>query len=206
VNSRRLANRIITPCSNDTQYEANIAYRKLWGTQRIVLLLTLLSLCGAGCSEQATPYRPPTIVVQVTRPLQASTTPTTTSKVAVTPFPISTPACTDNLTFLEDLSLPDGTVVKPGAPLDKRWLVENSGSCNWDEKYRLKFMSGAELSAPLDQALYPARSASSATIRIIFTAPSEPGTYQSAWQAYNPQGEPFGNPVFMQVTVGSDQP
>jgi len=206
VNSRRLVNKIITPCNNDTQYWLHIAYRKLWGTLRIVLFLTLLLLCGAGCSEQPTPYRPPTIVAQVTRPIQASTTPTTTLQVAVTPFPISTPACTDNLTFLEDLSLPDGTVVKPGAPLDKRWLVENSGSCNWDEKYRLKFMSGAELSAPLDQALYPARSASTATIRIIFTAPSEPGTYQSAWQAYNPQGEPFGDPVFMQVTVGSDKP
>jgi len=206
VNSRRLVNKIITPCSNDTQYWLHIAYRKLWGTLRIVLFLTLLSLCGASCSEKPTPYRPPTIVAQVTRPLQVSTTPTTTAQVAVTPFPVSTPACTDNLTFLEDLSLPDGTVVKPGAPLDKRWLVENRGSCNWDEKYRLKFMSGAELSAPLDQALYPARSASTATIRIIFTAPSEPGTYQSAWQAYNPQGEPFGDPVFMQVTVGSDNP
>jgi hypothetical protein len=139
-------------------------------------------------------------------PVQASTTPNPTLQTAVTPFPITTPECTDNLIFLEDLSLPDGTVVKPGAPLDKRWLVENSGSCNWDERYRLKFMSGAELSAPLDQALYPARSGSKATIRIVFTAPSEPGTYQSAWQAYNSQGKPFGEPVFIQVTVGSENP
>ncbi len=29
-------------------------------------------------------------------------------------------------------------------------------------------------------------------IRIIFTAPADPGTYRSAWQAYNPKGEPFG--------------
>lgn len=206
MNSTQLSRSLVTSCTIDTQYEANIAYRTLWRAPRIILILTLLSLCVLGCSEQPTPYRPPTIVAQITKPVQVSTTPTSALQVAVTPFPIPTPVCTDNLMFLEDLSLPDGTVVKPGAPLDKRWLVENSGSCNWDENYRLKFMSGAELSAPLSQALYPARSGSKATIRIIFTSPSEPGTYQSAWQAYNPQEVAFGEPVFIQVTVGSDNP
>jgi len=83
-------------------------------------------------------------------------------------------------------------------------LVENSGTCNWDEYYRLKFRSGADLSAPLEQALYPARSGSEATIRILFTAPTEPGTYESAWQTYDPQGQPFGDPVFIQVIVSSN--
>ena len=206
MNSTQLSRGLVKSGTIDTQYEVHIAYRILWRARRIVLILTLLSLCVLGCSEQPTPYRPPTFVAQITKPVQVSTTPTSALQVAVTPFPISTPVCTDNLAFIEDLSLPDGTVVKPGAPLDKRWLVENSGSCNWDEYYRLKFMSGAELSAPLDQALYPARSGSKATIRIIFTAPSEPGAYQSAWQAYNPQGVAFGEPVFIQVTVGSDNP
>jgi hypothetical protein len=206
VNSKRLDKSFVTARTIDTQYWLHIAYRILWKAPRIVLILALLSLCVVGCSEQPTPYRPPTLVVQASRPVQVSTTPTTTAQVVVTPFPITTPVCTDNLKFLEDLSLPDGTVVKPGALLDKRWLVENSGTCNWDEAYRLKFMSGAELSASLDQALYPARSGSKATIRIIFTAPSEPGTFQSAWQAYNPNGEPFGEPIFIQVTVGSENP
>jgi hypothetical protein len=67
-------------------------------------------------------------------------------------------------------------------------------------------MSGAELSASMDQALYPARSGAKATIRILFTAPSESGTYQSAWQAYNPQGQAFGDPVFIQVVVDSSKP
>jgi hypothetical protein len=190
---------------NDTQYK-HIAYRFLLKTLCLGFSLTFLSLCMAGCSEQPTPYRPPTIAVQATRPVLTTATSSTALQLIETPLPISTPTCTDNLAFLEDLSLPDGSVVKPGDRLDKRWLVENNGSCNWDEHYRLKFMSGAELSASMDQALYPARSGAKATIRILFTAPSESGTYQSAWQAYNPQGQAFGDPVFIQVVVDSSKP
>jgi len=192
--------------SDDTQYENSIAYRIFLKTIFIVFFLVHLSLGVAGCGEQSTPYRPPTIALQATRPILDVATPTTSTQPVETPLPISTPTCTNNLTFLDDLSLPDGTVVKPGALLDKRWLVENSGTCNWDENYRLKFMSGAELSAPLDQGLYPARNGSKATLRMLFTAPSEPGTYQSAWQAYDPQGQPFGDPIYIQVVVGTDKP
>jgi hypothetical protein len=102
---------------------------------------------------------------------------------------------------LEDLTVPDGSLVTPGSTLDKRWRVENSGTCNWDEKYRLKLVSGLEMGAQTEQALYPARSGTQAVLRIIFTAPEEPGPYRSAWQAYDPHGEPFGDPIFIEVIV-----
>jgi len=191
---------------HDTQSESMIAYRLFLKILQAALFLLFLPLGMAGCVEKPTPYRPPTMVIQATLPAPTALIPSVTPQLDDTSLPVSTPNCTDNLLFIEDLSLPDGTVVKPGALLDKRWMVENSGTCNWDKNYRLKFMSGTELNAPLDQALFPARSGSKATIRIVFTAPSEAGTYQSAWQAYNSQGQPFGEPIFMQVTVGSDEP
>ncbi|RPI34879.1 MAG: hypothetical protein EHM70_01465, partial [Chloroflexota bacterium] len=117
--------------------------------------------------------------------------------------PTPTPPCTDLLTFLEDLTIPDGTAVGPGEALDKRWQVENSGTCNWDESYRVKLVAGPEMGAPSEQTLYPARSGTSAVIRIQFTAPSDPGAYRSAWQAYNPSGEPFGDPFFIDIIVTS---
>ena len=84
----------------------------------------------------------------------------------------------------------------PVRPLDKRWEVENSGTCNWDERYRLQLIAGPEMGAPPEQALYPARSGTQAVIRIVFTAPAEPGTYRSAWQAYNPAGRALWRPIF----------
>ncbi|MBE0696250.1 MAG: hypothetical protein IH586_04945, partial [Anaerolineaceae bacterium] len=89
----------------------------------------------------------------------------------------------------------------PDSTLDKRWEVENSGNCNWDEKYRVRLIAGPELSAQKEQALYPARSGTRAVIRFIFKAPLEPGSYRSAWQAYDPNGEPFGDPFFIDIIV-----
>jgi hypothetical protein len=123
-----------------------------------------------------------------------------------TPEPIPTPDCAAGLTFLEDLTIPDGTTVAPGESLDKRWQVENSGTCNWDARYSLRRIAGEDLGAAGEQALFPARSGTQATIRIAFTAPDEPGSFRSAWQAFDPQGEPFGDPFFIEIVVAEDSP
>jgi hypothetical protein len=85
--------------------------------------------------------------------------------------------------------------------LDKRWLVQNSGTCNWEASYAVKLVAGPDLGASLEQSLFPARSGTEAVIRLIFTAPEEPGTYRSAWQAFGPGGEAFGDPFFIEIVV-----
>lgn len=116
------------------------------------------------------------------------------------------PDCIDNLVYIADKTIPDGTQVSPGAVLDKQWEVENQGNCNWDKNYRLKLIAGPRLSAPPEQALYPARSGSRAIIRILFIAPQEAGNYRSAWQAYSPSGRPFGDPIFIDFIVEESTP
>jgi len=110
----------------------------------------------------------------------------------------------DGLAFVQDVTVPDGTIVSPGASVDKQWLVHNNGTCNWDSRYRLRFVGGLDMGAATEQALYPARAGSQATISINFTAPSEPGTYNTAWQAIDPNGEPFGDAVFMEIIVQAE--
>ena len=168
----------------------------------------LLSLLFAGCSglireEAGDIYLPPTPAGGAT-PLiaQPTLTPIQGQASTLAALPTPTPPCADSLRYIKDLSIPDGSQVSSGEKLDKRWSVENNGSCNWDKDYRLKLVAGPELGASVEQALYPARSGSLATIWISFTAPNEPGVYRSAWQAYNPTGQPFGDPVFIEIQVG----
>lgn len=97
--------------------------------------------------------------------------------------------------------MPDGAEVEPGARIDKRWLVKNDGSCNWDASYRLKLIAGPAMGVIEELALYPARGGSQATIRVVFTAPGEAGTYHSAWQAIAPDGQAFGDSIYIEVTV-----
>jgi hypothetical protein len=168
----------------------------------LLLLLPALSACAA----QPIPYKPPTLAVQVTAQEPASTVPAGSSGCTTTLAASVTPACTDNLKFLRNQTLPYGAVVKPGVSLDKRWQVENSGTCDWGEDYRLRLVSGTDLGAPSELPLYPARRGAKVTLRMTLAAPVTPGVYQSSWQAYNPQGQAFGDPIFIQIVVESANP
>ncbi len=171
----------------------------------IFILATLLAGCGVlgpgkGVvlpeRQQKEPFLPAT---PVGAPAQISPKPAETNPAANLPSP--TIQCKDSLAFLKDITIPDGTSVAPDSTLDKRWEVENNGNCNWSQDYRVRLIAGPELGAQKEQALYPARSGTHAVVRIVFKAPVEPGTYRSAWQATNPQGEAFGDPFFIEIKV-----
>lgn len=170
----------------------------------LVGFITLLAfgIFIAGCAPQkaildyalATPFIPPNIL-----PASPQSKPSS--------LPTSAWTCQNNLTFINDITIPDGTTVIPGAVIDKRWEVANSGSCNWDARYRLRLIAGSLLgaSAP-EQALFPARSGTHAVIRLMFQAPLEPGRYRSAWQAFDPEDLPFGDPIFIEIEVITPAP
>ncbi|MCI0520841.1 MAG: hypothetical protein L0Z70_11390 [Chloroflexi bacterium] len=176
-----------------------------WQLARRFVFLALgcliLAACAAAEGEQGF-YLPPT-------PAAAALTapPHTPTPLAPAPALTSSPpvpaaaSCVSSLRYLEDITIPDGQPAAPGEVLDKRWRVENDGECNWDERYRLKRIAGPEMGVPAELALYPARSATQIELRIVFTAPSESGVHRSAWQAYDPQGAPFGDPIFIEIVV-----
>jgi Ig-like domain from next to BRCA1 gene len=125
--------------------------------------------------------------------------PTITSTSNFSPTPRT---CTDSIKFLADLTYPDDTVVAPGQTLQKQWSVQNDGTCDWDENYRVKLVQGyPALGAPAEMALFPARAGTKADITINFTAPQDAGTYRTVWQAANPDGIPFGAPIYMEIVV-----
>ena len=158
-----------------------------------LLLPVVFSACATGEDLQATgEYAFPTqgnefaIIIP----------PTPTGEISSLEF-----NCTNNLVWQYDLTVPDSSIFFPGEEIDKQWLVQNTGDCNWNRNYRLRLISGPALGASPEQALYPARAGSLATIRILFTAPYETGMVQSVWQAYDPQGQPFGDLIFLEIRI-----
>ena len=167
-------------------------------------------LVSAGCGPVVTPtfFVPPTLGSLPNPPaaylVGGSSTPDVTTTPVVVPsliVPTPTPPCTDNLTYVQDLTVPDGSNYTAGQPIDKQWLVTNSGSCNWDSRYRLKLVGGDAMAAAPEQALYPARAGAQATIRIVFSAPQQAGLYESQWKAMNPDGLVFGDAFYVQIAV-----
>lgn len=157
-----------------------------------VFFIFLLAACTSAPS--GTPYLPPS-------PVQNATPPPTATLFHLTVEVPPDFSCTDSLAFVDDLTIPDNTVVAPGTLLDKQWLVRNTGTCNWDSRYRLRFVGGYTLGANEEYALYPARADAQATLRILFTAPTEAGEFVSVWQALDPDGLPFGEAFLIKVIV-----
>jgi hypothetical protein len=187
---RRLKNRVV--------------FRAIIGVG-VTALFTILLLVS-GCSlkpERNAPdagedsFSPPTLAPT---PMPTST-PTEPPDVAT-----KTPACTDELTYISDVTIPDGMAVAAGSTLDKRWEVKNSGTCNWDEKYHIRWIGGSKIGGEIEQELAPARSGTTVNIRMALTAPTEKGKYRSAWQAVNPQDKLFGDPFYIEFVVQAPTP
>jgi hypothetical protein len=115
--------------------------------------------------------------------------------------PTPEPPCTNNSTFISDLTIPDGAQFLPGQSFVKKWSVDNAGTCDWGPDYRLVLTSGDALGAPGEVALYPAKTGTAAIWEIAMTAPFTPGQYTGRWQARDPEGNLFGAVVFVKIEV-----
>ncbi|XP_022250695.1 next to BRCA1 gene 1 protein-like isoform X2 [Limulus polyphemus] len=107
--------------------------------------------------------------------------------------------------FLEDETIPDGTHLQPGTKFTKRWRVQNTGTKPWTADTVLKYCwgtmglvpSGTKVSVP------PLEAGEEGTLAVQFTAPLEPGHYQSHWRLYH-HGRGFGHRMWCNIEV--DQP
>ena len=180
----------------------------------IFLFVWLLTACQSG-KASPTPLFPtpapatptstrPAITVAAPTETQAPLPPTNTPVVL---FPSETPtdtlrtACVNEAAYITDLSVPDGAQFLPGQGLTKKWSVLNAGTCDWGTDYRLVLVSGDSMSAASEVALYPARAGSEAVWEIVMTAPLAPGEYVGRWQARDPQGNLFGDVMFIKIEV-----
>jgi hypothetical protein len=167
----------------------------LWGGCLIVFFLLASAGCQAGSSATETIEAPPFI------PPSSDPAQSQISQAEPTPLPTRQSNCVNQLKFVDDLTIPDGTEVLPGEQITKRWLVRNDGSCNWTQVYTLQLISGLALGAEKIQGLYPARQSSEVVVEIVFRAPDNPGRYNSWWQAYDPDGGRFGDPIYIEIAV-----
>jgi len=172
-----------------------------------LLLLVVVILTGCGRGETSSTPMQAAAVAPTSDPAVILLRQTEAAKLTAASIATPTPVCVSDLQFIDDVTVPDGTVVEPGEQLDKRWRVENSGSCNWDHRYEIRLIAGPEMEATSPQSLYPALSDTEADIRVVYTAPDEPGSYRSAWQAFDPNGNPFGDTFFIDIIVAvEDEP
>lgn len=135
-------------------------------------------------------------------PLPTMTTaPTSTGFVLPvgTPLPTSIPPTPTAITrcdwvsFVSDVSVPDGTKYAPGTPFVKTWRLKNIGTCTWTTSYSLIFSSGDQMGGTAVIAL-PGNVAPNQTIdvSVSLTAPATEKAYTGYWMLRNASGTSFG--------------
>jgi hypothetical protein len=119
--------------------------------------------------------------------------------------------CTADATFVSE-TIPDGTILSPGAAFTKVWRIQNTGTCPWNKTWKLVFFSG-ELMGGAAVYDFPAIALPGDTVDvpIVLTAPLSAGAYRGNWKIQSPWGQVFGdsgsrNPFWVDIIVGSGTP
>jgi hypothetical protein len=103
--------------------------------------------------------------------------------------------------FLQDVNVPDGTHFLAGQNFEKTWEVRNDGTCPWSRGYSLRLVDGVAMGAIDRQSLPEVPPGETVQITIQFQAPTQPGTYRSAWKAFDFGNNEFGVQVYVEIIV-----
>jgi hypothetical protein len=174
---------------------------RIWKAHNIGIWISILLLATACQDTSSAVTSTPEMLFVPPTPGPSSFINQATS---VPPLPTQQRNCKNQLKYVKDLTIPDGSKVVTGKKITKRWLIRNEGSCNWDQSYSFQLISGLALGAEKRQELYPVRQGARAVVEISFTAPDNPGRYNSWWQAFDPQGNRFGDSLYMDIFVIED--
>jgi next-to-BRCA1 protein 1 len=109
------------------------------------------------------------------------------------------------MSFVEDVTIPDGTEFVAGATFAKTWRIRNNGCLPWPTGTQLVFFGGDQMGG--SAAAMPATNiGATQDVTVNLTAPSAPGTYTGYWQLRAPDLGNFGPHVFVEIEVIASTP
>lgn len=189
-----------------------------------MIMILALTACGP-----ATPTEDPvlkitsiaaTVMADITQTALAmpTATPTLTPNPTATLSPVtatlSAPFSTatksafsgtgDDAKFDSDVTIPDGSIIKPGASFNKTWSLINTGTTTWTKDYQIIYIFGTQatvMSVNLPKNIAPGEALQ---ITVPFVAPATNGSFVSWWQLYSATGFTFGEQVSVVFSVGNE--
>lgn len=112
----------------------------------------------------------------------------------------------DNASFVADISIPDGTSMNGGQSFTKTWRIQNTGTTTWGSGYNLAFTGGDQMGAPSSISVPSTSPGNTVDLSINMTSPSSSGDYTGTWRMQNPQGQKFGDPIWVTINVVGTPP
>jgi hypothetical protein len=162
--------------------------------QTLTALYTPVTATATPLPATETPTPTPTL--DITPSLSTGLTPTSPASAATT----SGQQCYDAV-FANDVTVPDGTIMSPGQIFTKTWAIKNTGSCDWDEIFALKFYSGDKMDGHRTVVSNVVKAGKTTSFSITMSAPTTPGTYIGYWRMVNNANINFGERVSVKIIV-----
>ncbi len=176
--------------SNHTPVDKNLPFTAAAQTKTSVAQTIEAQLTQIAVNPQITPTPAPLLPTELATP-PAPTDTVGTPSGATAPPPS---ANCDRATFIADVTVPDGTVYKPGETFVKTWRLQNAGECAWNAGYAVVFDQGDAMGSPASFPLTSGEVQPGEEIEVSVTlqAPNEPGDYRGDWKLRNASGQIFG--------------
>lgn len=107
-----------------------------------------------------------------------------------------------NLSYVRDVTIPDGTKMKVGQAFTKTWLVTNSGTCDWEVGFKFNVVAGDPMNAvavTLNQVVQPGRQFE---FSVPMVAPTDKsGELKGIWRLSDLNDNFFGDGVYVLIDI-----
>jgi hypothetical protein len=133
-------------------------------------------------------------------------TPTSPATPTASPTPDLTltaqALCVYEAELVEDVGIWPSPLA-PGQSFTKRWIVRNSGTCDWLAGAQVVFISGEQMGGPSSLEAEPLAVGEEWEIELSLEAPGGDGSYAATWQLQDAEGNPLlGENLSLAVRVG----
>ena len=143
--------------------------------------------------------------INFSQPETVLTRPAAPTAVPLVVIPSSS-ACINAMSYVADVTVPDGTSFSPGQKFRKTWRVMNNGSCTWNSEYYFEMVSGTSMGNSRISIPGTVQPGETADLSVDMTAPGSSGSYKTSWQMRSPQGTSFGQIIWASIRVGGGTP
>jgi hypothetical protein len=116
----------------------------------------------------------------------------------------SGPLCNDSV-FVEDVSIPDGTILLPEKNFIKTWRLKNTGTCRWTTSYAIGYAYGNRMEGIETKLPNVVDPGFTVDVSVEMTSPKENGWYPGWWRLKSEDGSYFGDFVYVSILVSNGQ-
>jgi len=103
--------------------------------------------------------------------------------------------------LVSDVTVPNGTEFEPGDDFTKTWQIENTGTCDWNENFKIQFVGGDLFGSDTTKIRRYVQPGDTVNISLKMVAPNGSGSATSSWRIADDSGNAFGQVFTIQIVL-----